>query len=197
LQRAYRDEQFPITIVRPSHTYDQTLSPIHGGYTMIDRMRRGQKVIVHGDGSSLWVLTHHADFAKGFIGLLGNPHTLGQAVQITSDELLTWDQIYRIMARAAGVADPQLVHIPSEFIAAFDPIWGDSLLGDKTHSMIFDNTKLKRLVPGYAATIPFAQGAREIVNWFDADPRRQVVDTEFNRIVDRIIAAYEAAWLGR
>jgi nucleoside-diphosphate-sugar epimerase len=137
LQRAYRDEQFPITIVRPSHTYDQTLSPIHGGYTMIDRMRRGQKVIVHGDGSSLWVLTHHADFAKGFIGLLGNPHTLGQAVQITSDELLTWDQIYRIMARAAGVADPQLVHIPSEFIAAFDPIWGDSLVGDKTHILIF------------------------------------------------------------
>jgi nucleoside-diphosphate-sugar epimerase len=193
LMRAYREEGFPVTIVRPSHTYDKTRLPVRGRYTVMDRMRKGKKVIVHGDGSSLWILTHHTDFAKGFVGLLGNHHAIGDAFHITSDEALSWNQIFTILARVAGV-EPQLVHVPSELIAAFDPEWGAGLLGDKTHSVIFDNTKIKRLVPDFAATIPYSQGAREILNWFDADPARQVVEEETNHLMDRIIAAYESAW---
>ena len=190
---AYRQEKFPMTIVRPSHTYDQTLLPFDGGYTVIDRMRKGKKVIVHGDGTSLWVMTHHTDFAKGFVGLLGNSHAIGEAIQITSDELLTWNQIFEIMAHAAH-AEYQPVHIPSDLIAAFDPSWGAGLLGDKANSMIFDNTKIKRLVPGFAATIPFVYGAKQIMTWYDADPARQEVDQEFNQLMDRILLAYESAW---
>ena len=188
LVRAYRDEGFPATVVRPSHTYDQTLLPMDGGYTVVNRMRQGKPVIVHGDGTSLWVLTHHRDFAKGFVGLLGNPHTLGEAFQITSDEVLSWNQIFAVVAQAAGAA-AQLVHVPSEVIAAYDANWGAGLLGDKAHSMIFDNSKLKRAVPGYVATIPFARGAEEMMAWFDADPARQVVDAKLDRLMDDIIAA--------
>jgi nucleoside-diphosphate-sugar epimerase len=187
LMRAHREIKFPITIVRPSHTYDRTKVPLIGHYTDLDRMRKGKKVIVHGDGTSLWVLTHHEDFAKGFVGLLGNEHAIGQAFHITSDELLTWNQIYTLLAHAAG-AEPRIVHIPSDVIAAFDPDIGASLLGDKAHSVIFDNTKIKRLVPDYAATIPFSHGAREIVSWYDADPGRQVVDDQVNSLIDKIIA---------
>lgn len=194
LRQAYRDEDFPVTIVRPSHTYDPSYIPLHGGYTVIDRMRRGLPVIVHGDGTSLWVLTHHLDFGLGFTGLLGNPHAIGETFQITSDELLTWNQIYTIMAQAFGV-EPDLVHIPSEFINAIDPDWGASLLGDKTHSVIFDNTKIKHIVPSFRAVIPFAQGAREIASWYQVNPSQQQVDREFNALVDRILGAYQAAWL--
>lgn len=193
LIKAHREENFPITIVRPSHTYDRTLFPMHGQYTILHRMRVGKKVIVHGDGASLWTLTHHRDFAKGFVGLLGLPQAIGETFHITSDEVLTWNQIFEIVAHAAGV-QPRIVHIPSEFIAAFDPDWGASLLGDKTHSMIFDNTKIKRFVPDYVATIPFARGAEEIVNWFDANPAKKVVNEETDRLIDKIIAAYESAW---
>ncbi len=191
LVRAYREDRFPITIVRPSHTYDRTKVPSLGHYTDIDRMRKGKPVMVHGDGTSLWVLTHHQDFAKGFVGLLGNAHAIGHAFHITSDQVLTWNQIYTLLAQAAGV-EPQIVHVPSDLIAAFDPEMGASLLGDKAHSVIFDNTKIKRLVPDFAATIPFSQGAREIVAWFDADPARQVVDARVDHLLDRIIAAYSA-----
>jgi len=194
LMRAYREEGFPITIVRPSHTYDRTRLPFQNRYTVVDRMRKGQPVVVHGDGTSLWVLTHHRDFAKGFVGLLGNPHAIGDAVHITSDEVLTWNQIFTILAHAAGVAEPRLVHVPSELIAAFDPDWGAGLLGDKAHSVIFDNDKIKRLVPDFAATIPFSQGAEEVIAWFDADPARRVVDPEANVLLERIIAAYESIW---
>jgi nucleoside-diphosphate-sugar epimerase len=190
LMRAYRDEGFPVTIVRPSHTYDRTMLPSLGKYTDIDRMRQGKKVIVHGDGTSLWVVTHHRDFAKGFVGLLGNPRAIGNAFQITSDEVLTWNEIYTILAHAAGV-EPQIVHVPSDVIAAFDPELGANLLGDKAHSVIFDNTKIKRLVPDFVATIPFSQGAREIIAWFDADPARRVVNEEMDRLEDRLVAAYE------
>ena len=193
LVQAYREDQFPVTIVRPSHTYDKTRLPLDGRYTVIDRMRKGKKVIVHGDGTSLWVLTHHKDFAKGFVGLLGNPHAVGDVFHITSDEVLTWNQIFTILAHEAG-AEPRLVHVPSECIAAFDPAWGAGLLGDKTHSVIFDNTKIKRLVPDFAATIPFSKGAEEILAWFDADPARQVVEDDVNHLQDRIIAAYESTW---
>jgi nucleoside-diphosphate-sugar epimerase len=194
LVRAYREEEFPITIVRPSHTYDKTLLPFHGGYTVIDRMRKGKEVIVHGDGTSLWVLTHHEDFAKGFVGLLGNHRAIGDAIHITSDETLTWNQIFTILAHAVGVTEPRLVHVPSACIAAFDAEWGASLLGDKAHSVIFDNSKIKRLVPDFVASIPFSRGAEEIMAWFDADPARQVVDDDANRLLDRIIAAYQAIW---
>jgi len=193
LVRAYREEKFPITIVRPSHTYDKTKLPVYGGYTVIDRMRKGKKVIVHGDGTSVWVLTHHRDFARGFVGLLGNHHAIGEVFHITSDELLTWNQIFHILASAAGV-EPRLIHVASEYIAAFDAEWGVNLLGDKAHSMIFDNTKIKRAVPGFAAAIPFAQGAEEILAWFDADPARRVVNEKLDRLMDSMIAAYEAAW---
>ncbi len=191
LVRVYREHKFPMTIVRPSHTYDQTMSPIEGGYTMIDRMRKGKPVVVHGDGTSLWTLTHHRDFAKGFVGLLGNDHAIGESFHITSDEILTWNQIYEILAHAAG-ASARLVHVASESIAAFDPNWGAGLLGDKAHSMIFDNTKIKRTVPSFSATIPFAQGAREMLDWYDADAARRIVDANFDRLLDRLIAAYES-----
>ncbi len=192
LARAYREDKLPVTVVRPSHTYDRTLCPLRGRYTMIARMREGRDVIVPGDGTSLWTLTHHRDFAKGFVGLLGNEHAIGQAFHITSDELLTWNQIYCLIGEAAA-AQPRLVHVASDLIAAYDREWGDSLLGDKVHSMIFDNTKIKRLVPDFVATIPFAQGAREIVAWFDANPAGRVVDEKLNQTIDRILAAYERA----
>ncbi len=193
LVQAYREEKFPITIIRPSHTYDKTLLPFDGGYTVVDRMRKGKPVIVHGDGTSLWTLTHHKDFAHAFLGLLGNPHAIGESFHITGDEWLPWNQIFQVVGMAAGVSDPKLVHIPSDLIAAYDPNWGAGLIGDKAHSMIFDNTKVKRLVPDYAARIPFAQGAREIMSWYDADPTRQVVDQGLDALMDKIIENYQKA----
>lgn len=192
LVRAYREEGFPMTIVRPSHTYDQTLLPMHGGWTVIDRMRQGKKVVVHGDGTSLWTLTHHRDFAKGFVGLLGNALAFGEAFHITSDEAVTWDQIHNIFAQAAGT-EARIVHVPSDVIAAYDRDWGDGLLGDKTHSMVFDNSKIKRFAPDFAATIPLSWGAKEIIAWHEADPARQAVNDAFNGLMDRIIAAQEQA----
>ncbi len=191
LVQAYRESQFPMTIVRPSHTYDRTMLPLYGGYTMIDRLRKGKKVVVHGDGTSLWVLTHHRDFAKGFVGLLGNVHAIGDSFHITSDEILTWNQIYEILARAAGV-ELNLIHVASEWITAFDPVWGADLIGDKAHSMIFDNTKIKRIVPDYRATIPFSQGAQEIIEWYDADAARRVVDAKLDRLLDQLVATNES-----
>jgi nucleoside-diphosphate-sugar epimerase len=186
LLNAYRDTGFPVTVVRPSHTYDRASIPLHGGWTLIDRMRRGLEVIVHGDGTSLWTLTHHVDFAKGFVGLLGNTRTLGEAYTITGDDVLTWDQIYTMLGTAAG-AEPRLVHLASERINAVDPEWGEGLLGDKAHSMVFDNTKIRTIVPDYVATIPFEQGAREIVAWHDEDPARCAVDEKLNATVDRLL----------
>ena len=190
LVRAYRDEKFPFTIVRPSHTYDRTLLPFEGHWTVVDRMRQGKPVIVHGDGTSLWTLTHHKDFARGFIGLLGNPQAISEAVHITSDEWLNWNQIFEIVGHAAGV-EPKLVHVPSEVINKFDPEWGAGLLGDKSISMIFDNSKIKCLVPGFHAEIPFALGAAEIIAWFDADPARKSIDPKFNRLCEKILADYQ------
>lgn len=194
LLKAYREEQFPITIVRPSHTYDRTMLPLKGRYTVIDRMRKGKKVIVHGDGTSLWVLTHTSDFAKGFVGLLGNSRAIGEAFQITSDALLTWNEIYELAARAAGTT-AEIVHIPSEVIARYDAEWGAELLGDKAHSMIFDNTKIKRVVPDYMATTPFSRGIEEIIAWFDADESRQIVDERLDQLMDKIIADWESVFL--
>jgi nucleoside-diphosphate-sugar epimerase len=193
LEQAGRQGGFPFTIVRPSHTYDRTLLPFHGGYTSVARMRAGKPVVVHGDGTSLWTLTHHRDFAVGLVGLLGNPHALGHSFHITSDEWLSWNQIYEIVAQAAEV-EAKLVHVPSELIAAYDPEWGASLLGDKAHSMVFDNSKIKRLVPQFQPTIPFWQGAQEIIAWYDEDPARQVVDPFVDELQDRLAAAMQRVY---
>lgn len=192
LVREYRDSGFPATVIRPSHTYDRTLVPLDGGWTALERMRQGREVVVHGDGTSLWTLTHHEDFARGLVPLLGDPRTLGEAFHITSDDVLTWDQIVRALATAAGV-EPRIVHVPSDAIAAADPEWGAGLLGDKAHSMVFDTTKLRRLVPEFATTIRFEQGAREIVDWFDADPARRVVDARLDAVMDDLVARFRVA----
>ncbi len=191
LTQVYRGQGFPAVIVRPSHTYDQTLLPFRDRYTTVARMRAGKQVVVHGDGTSLWTLTHHRDFAVGLVGLLGNPHAIGEAFHITSDEWLTWNQIYQFVARAAG-AEARLVHAPSELIAAYHPDLGAGLMGDKMHSMVFDNSKIRRLVPEFQPSIPFWQGAREIIAWYDADPARQVIDPDFDTLHDRIIQALES-----
>ena len=188
LVRAYRESGFPATIVRPSHTYDKTLlpfDPYQCGYTVLKRLLAGKPVVVHGDGSSLWVLTHHRDFAKGFTGLLANPKAIGEAFHITSDELLTWDQIFTSVARAAGVT-PKLVHVPSEIIAREHPDWGAGLLGDKTHSVIFDNSKIKRFVPGFECTTPFARGAEEIVDFYTKNPSFEPVNPAIDQLLDRL-----------
>ncbi|MDQ1696513.1 MAG: hypothetical protein QOJ03_1866 [Frankiaceae bacterium] len=186
LVEAYRADGFPATIVRPSHTYDATHVPLHGGWTDVVRMRQGKPVFVHGDGTSLWTLTYHEDFARAFARLLGHPQAIGDSFHITSDEVLTWNQVYRAVAAAAGVAEPHLVHVPSTRIAVVEPELSAPLLGDKTHSMVFDNSKIKSLLPGWTATVPFAVGAREIVEWHDADPARPVVDVRHDRLSDTL-----------
>ena len=195
LMRAYREEGFPITIVRPSLTYGDTqialaINSWAKSYTVVDRMRRGKKVIVPGDGSSLWVITHNTDFAKGLVGLLAREQAIGHAFHITSDEVMCWDQWYRLTAEAAGV-EPGLVHIASEYIAACVPEARGGLLGDKTVSVVFDNTKIKRFVPDYCATVPFTQGIRRTIAWFDADPARRQIDGQANVLWDNLIESYE------
>ncbi len=195
LMRAYREEGFPITIVRPSLTYGETQIPLvlnswQKSYTAVDRMIRGQKLIVPGDGSSLWVITHNTDFAKGLVGLLGHQQAIGHAFHITSDEVLTWDQIFRIVGNAVGV-EPQLVHIPSDFVSACIPEKLGTLTGDKSVSVVFDNSKIKRFVPTYCATTTFAEGIRQTLAWFDADPSRKQIDHQVNATMDKLIAAYE------
>ena len=187
LVAAYREEGFPATIIRPSHTYDQTSVPFDGGWTVLGRMLAGKPVIVHGDGTSLWTLTHQDDFARAFVPLLGHPRTLGEAFQITSDDVLSWNKIAETLAAALGVT-ARVVHVPSDAIAAADPEWGAGLLGDKAHSMVFDNSKLRAVAPDYRATIPFEQGAREIVAWYDADESRRPVDADINAKIDALIA---------
>ena len=187
LTDAYRDSGFPATIVRPSHTYDSTSLPIIGDWTTIDRMLRGEPIVLHGDGSSLWVLTHSRDFATGFVGLLGLPAAVGDTLQITSDEVLSWDTITRIMADAAGVT-PHIVHVTSDRLATLDHALGESLLGDRTHSVIFDNAKVKRLVPDFSASTTWAQGAREIMDWRRGHPDQNVVDPKLNDFFDRLVA---------
>ena len=189
LVAAYRDDELPMTIVRPSHTYDHTLPPFEGRWTTIERMRQGKEVLVHGDGTSLWTITHHTDFARAFVGLLGRREAIGEAFHITGDEAPSWNRIYRDIAEAAGV-EPRLVHVPSDAVAAVDEDFGASLLGDKAHTMVFDNSKVKALVPGWQAVVPFRQVAQEIVDWLDADPARRTVDPELDALYDRLIAAH-------
>ena len=195
LMQAYHDEGFPVTIVRPSLTYGETSIPLvlnswQKSYTAVDRMLRGQKMIVPGDGTSLWVVTHNTDFAKGLVGLLGQQQAVGEAFHITSDEVLTWNQLFQIVGAAVGV-EPQLVHIPSDFIAACLPDKRGTLLGDKSVSVVFDNSKTKRFVPDYSATTTFAEGVRRTLEWFNADPARKQVDQQLTAIMDKLISAYE------
>ena len=192
LVRAYHEEHFPITIVRPSFTYDRYFPVAIGGfgcYTLADRLKKGKPIIVHGDGSSLWVMTHAEDFGRGFTGLLGNAKAIGHAFHITSDEVLTWNQIYQTIAGALDVK-PDIVHIPSDFIARAAPQFTGTLLGDKSCSAVFDNSKIKTFVPGFQATIPFREGIRRTAAWFDADERRKRVDETVNKEIDRILEAY-------
>ena len=198
LNRACRDEGFPVTIVRPSLTYDTVIPVAIGGwteYTIIDRMKKGKKIIVHGDGTSLWTVTHADDFAVGFVGLLGHQQAIGQAFHITSDEILTWNQIYEAVAAAAG-CEPRIVHIPSDFIGQCEPSLIGSLLGDKAVSVIFDNTKTKRFVPDFWAIIPFNKGIKRTLAWFEADPARQIIRKETDEMRDRIIRTYERNAIG-
>jgi len=197
LMKAYRETGFPVTIVRPSLTYGDTQIPLvlnswEKPYTVVDRMLKGKKVVVPGDGSSLWVITHNSDFAKGLVGLLGNPQAIGHAFHITSDEVMTWDQYYRIVGASIGI-EPRIVHIPSDFLIACVPEWQGTLIGDKAVSVVFDNTKIKRFVPGYCATTSFAQGIRQTLAWFDADPSRKQIDAALNAALDKVIDAYEKA----
>ena len=193
LREAQRATGFPVTIVRPSYTYGETWIPTTSGtdYTVVWRMRRGLPVVVPGDGTSLFTLTHASDFARGLVGLLGLREALGEAVQLTSDEVLNWNQIHETIARAVG-AEPRLVHVPSDVIATIDARRGASLLGDKAWSTIFDNSKARRLLPGWAARVSFAEGVRASIAWFEADPARQKIDA--NDTVERILAAWRRAW---
>ena len=195
LMKAYREEGFPITIVRPSLTYGDTqivlaVNSWQQSWTAVDRMRQGKKVIVPGDGSSLWVITHNSDFAQGLVGLLGHRQAIGHAFHITSDEVMTWDQYYRITAQAAGV-EARIVHISSEFMGACMPDEVGNLTGDKAVSVVFDNSKIKRFVPGYCAKVPFSQGIQRTIEWFDADSQRKLVDEAANAAWDKLIDAYE------
>lgn len=197
LLKEYRDAGFPVTIVRPSLTYGPTMIPLCMGswnhpYTLVDRMKKGQKVIVPGDGTSLWVATWNGDFAKGLVGLLGNQQALGHAFHITSDEVLTWDQMYQEVAAAVGV-EAQIVHLPSEYIAAFEGWQIGNLLGDKAASVVFDNSKIKRFVPGFLATVSWAEGVRRALAWHEADAARCTIDEAANKIWDKMIAVYEGA----
>lgn len=187
---AYRERGFPATIVRPSHTYDGTSLPTTGGWVDIARLRAGKPAVVHGDGTSLWTVTHSRDVAVAFAGLLGNPLAVGEAFHITGDHAPTWNQIYTWLAEAAG-AEPRLVHVAAETIARVLPEVGPGLIGDKSHSMVFDNSKVKALVPEFATTVPYWQGAAETVGWFDAHPKAQRDDPALDAAFDRLVAYAE------
>ncbi len=198
LMDEYHKNDFPVTIVRPSLTYGLSQIPLIMGswnypYTVVDRIKRGQKVIVPGDGTSLWVLTWNGDFAKGFLGLFGRQESLGEAFHITSDEVLTWNQIYQELGSAIGV-EPKIIHIPSDLIARYSENAIGSLIGDKANSAVFDNSKIKRLVPDFSCEVPWSEGVRRALAWHEADVSRQTLDSESNQLWDTIIAAYERAY---
>jgi nucleoside-diphosphate-sugar epimerase len=200
LMQAFREERFPLTIIRPSLTYGPTQIPFAVGswqhpWTVIDRMQRGKKVIVPGDGTSLWVMTWNDDFAKGLIGLLGKPEAIGEAFQITSDEVLTWEQIYLEAYKALGVS-PNVVHIPSDLIAQYWPHASGSLIGDKSNSVVFDNSKIKRFVPAFTCEVNWSEGLRRALEWFGSHPEYQTIDQELDSIFDKMIDAYARTFLG-
>ncbi|MEI8115110.1 MAG: SDR family oxidoreductase [Bacteroidia bacterium] len=197
LTNRYRERDFPMTIVRPSHTYNTVIPVTLGGweeFTVVDRIRKGLPIVVQGDGTSLWTETHADDFAKGFVGLMGNQHAIGEAFHITSDEVLSWNQIYQSLANAAG-CEAKIVHISSQAICDYAdkhnfPSESGNLLGDKSHCAIFDNSKIKSFVPDYLATIPFSAGIKRTLDWFEADPSRMIIKEETNRFLEELINKY-------
>lgn len=193
LQQALTDEGFPVTIVRPSHTYDDANPPLPGGWTVVDRIARGAEIPVHGDGTSLWTLTHSEDFAQGLVGLLGNPRAIGEVFNITGNDVYTWDQIYTIIAEALGV-EPNLVHVASELfpVVAPDWFWSGEVLGDIGHSAVFDLTKIQRFVPGFAPRLTFHRAARRMVAWRAAHLETTAADQATEEVLDRIVDAYHA-----
>jgi nucleoside-diphosphate-sugar epimerase len=198
LMRAYREDGFPVTIIRPSHTYGPSQIPLcvagwQQPWTMVDRMKRGKPVIVSGDGTSLWVLTWNADFAKGLVGLLGNQKAVGEAFHITSDQALSWNQIYLEVYQVLGQT-PNMIHIPADLIAMYDEESLGSLVGDKSNTVVFDNSKIKRFVPDFKCEVSWAEGLRRSLAWFEAHPEFQSIDHEENAKWDRIIEAYSKAF---
>ncbi len=194
LMSAYRNDGFPVTIIRPSHTYGDTSVPVSvhgkkGSWQVLERIRTGKPVIVHGDGLSLWTFTHNSDFAKAFIGVMDNPHAIGEAVHITSDETITWNAAFASIGKAMGI-EPNLIHIPSEFLAAYDPELLGNLIGDKANSVVFDNSKIKALVPGFCAGVRFDQGVKRSVDYVTSHPECQIPDPDFDIWCDRVISAY-------
>ena len=199
LMKKFREEGFPVTIIRPSHTYDERSIPmgVHGSkgsFQVIKRMMEGKPVIVHGDGTSLWTMTFNEDFAKGFIGLMGNPHTIGEAFQITNDESLTWNQIFKAIADALNV-EYKPYYVSSHFLAKVGKKYDleGGLIGDKANSVVFDNTKLKKAVPGFAPSIRFEEGVRRCLDYILSHPECQVEDPEFDEWCDNIIEALNKA----
>jgi nucleoside-diphosphate-sugar epimerase len=198
LMQAHQEHGFPVTIVRPSLTYGPSQLPlctnswIHP-YTIIDRMKKGKQVVIPGDGTSLWVFTWNADFAVGFQGLFGNEDAIGEAFHITSDEVLTWNQAYEEVARALGVK-LNAVHIPADLIVQYDEDARGSLIGDKVNSLVFDNSKIKDFVSEFSPKVPWAEGVRQTIAWFEADPVRQTIEERSNRLWDKIIASYEKTY---
>ena len=198
LMKMYRENGFPVTIIRPSHTYDERSVPLgvhgdKGSWQVVKRMLEGKPVIIHGDGTSLWTMTHNSDFAKGFIGLMGNIHAIGEAFQITSDESVTWNQIYKAIADTLGV-EFKPYYVPSDFLHAVSNYdFEGSLIGDKANSVVFDNSKLKKAVPDYVATVRYDQGIRKTVEYVLAHEEFQTPDPEFDAWCDKVIAALENA----
>lgn len=198
LMEEFRKSGFPVTIIRPSLTYGPSQIPLSVGswqhpYTVVDRIKNGKKLIVPGDGTSLWVLTWNGDFARGLLGLIGNEKTIGESFHITSDEVLSWNKIYFELFGALG-AETNIVHIPSDLIAAYWPPAAGSLIGDKSNSAVFDNSKIKKFVPDFHCEISWAEGVRRAITWHEADRSRMSIDAEANEVWDRIIAAYQRAF---
>ena len=198
LMKMYREEGFPVTIVRPSHTYDERSIPLgvhgaNGSFAVVKRIMEGKPVIIHGDGTSLWTITHNSDFANAFVGLMGNIHAIGEAVQITSDESVTWNQIYAVIADAVGMP-LNAIHVSSEFLAACSNYdFTGSLIGDKANTVVFDNTKLKRLVPGFTATVRADQGIRSTISYVLSHPECQKEDPAFDTWCDKVAEVLQKA----
>ena len=194
LLRAHGETGFPVTIIRPSHTYDDANPPLPGGWTVVDRIARGAEIPVHGDGTSLWTLTHAEDFAQGLVGLLGNSRAIGETFHITGDDVFTWDQIYTIIGTALGVT-PRLVHVPSEFFPLVAPewFWSGEFVGDLGHSAVFDTSKIRRFVPGFAPRLTFERAVRLMVDWRAAHPQSATGAAETEAVFDRVVDAYHVA----
>lgn len=191
LQHAFHERAFPVTIVRPSHTYDDANPPLPGGWTVVDRIARGAEIAVHGDGTSLWTVTHADDLAQGLVGLIGNPRAVGEVFHITSDDVYNWDQIYTIVAEALGV-ESKLVHVPSEMflVAAPDWDWSELLMGDLSHSAVFDNSKIRRFVPDFSPRLTFHRSVLRMLAWRSTHPAETSPDAATDAILERMTTGY-------